>query len=291
MRELGRRLAVAGVGIPFTVMILYLGGWYLTVVIGICALLATRELYALAAAQGVRPFFWIGVPGSLGMVLLAGWGRSYQVAAPWELGLVFGALLLCSALSIGRRWPEGRPVAAVSVTILGILLGGGTLSFAVFLRHFFDLPGSDGSAAALPGAFLVAFPMAVAWLGDTGAYFVGSLYGKRKLIPSVSPGKTVEGGLAGLACAVLVGGIMGWFFLDFHSQNGLSALLGAGLGLVMGVGAQLGDLAESVMKREAGVKDSGDFFPGHGGMLDRFDALFFTVPMAFFLVNLLLLRP
>jgi phosphatidate cytidylyltransferase len=133
--------------------------------------------------------------------------------------------------------------------------------------------------------------MAVAWLGDTGAYFVGSLYGKRKLIPSVSPGKTVEGGLAGLACAVLVGGIMGWFFLDFHSQNGLSALLGAGQGLVMGFGAQLGDLAESVMKREAGVKDSGDFFPGHGGMLDRFDALFFTVPMAFFLVNLLLLRP
>ena len=133
---------------------------------------------------------------------------------------------------------------------------------------------------------MVVFPMAVAWLGDTAAYFVGSLYGKRKLIPSVSPGKTIEGGLAGLACAILVGGVMGWFPLEFHADNGLSALIGGSLGLVLGIGAQLGDLAESVMKREAGVKDSGDFFPGHGGILDRFDALIFTIPMAYVLISL-----
>jgi len=291
MKELGRRVAVAGVGIPFTAFILMVGGWTLAVVIGACGLLATRELFSMAEAQGIRPFSWIGILGSLAMALLAGAARSFQVAAPWALGLIFGAFLISAALAIRNRWPDGRPLAAVSVTILGILLGGGTLSFAVFLRHLPDLQAAEGSPYLLPGVALVAFPLAVAWLGDTAAYFVGSLYGKRKLIPSVSPGKTVEGGVAGLACAVLVGGLMGWLFLGFHADNGLSALIGGCLGLVLGIGAQLGDLAESVFKREAGVKDSGDIFPGHGGILDRFDALIFTIPMAYVLISFFWFMP
>ncbi len=291
MRELGRRVAVAGVGVPFMVFILWLGGWPLAIVIGICGLLATRELFTMAEAQGIRPFSWIGIPGSLALVLLAGAARSFQVAAPWAFGLIFAAFLLSAALAIRNRWPDGRPLASVSVTVTGILLGGGTLSFAVFLRHLPDLPVAEGSAFVLPGVYLVAFPMAVAWLGDTAAYFVGSLYGKRKLIPSVSPGKTIEGGVAGLACAVLVGGLMGWLLLGFHANNGLSALIGGCLGLVLGIGAQLGDLAESVIKREAGMKDSGDFFPGHGGMLDRFDALIFTIPMAYVLISIFWFLP
>jgi phosphatidate cytidylyltransferase len=263
------------------VFILWVGKWPLAIVIGACGLLATRELFSMAEAQGIRPISWIGLPGSLAI----------QVAAPWAFGLLFAAFLLSSAVAIRNRWPDGRPMASVSVTVMGILLGGGTLSFAVFLRHLPDLPVAEGSAFVGKGVFLVAFPMAVAWLGDTAAYFVGSLYGKRKLIPSVSPGKTVEGGVAGLACASLVGGLMGWLFLGFHADDGFSALIGGCLGLILGVGAQLGDLAESVMKREAGVKDSGDFFPGHGGILDRFDALIFTIPMAFVLISVFWFLP
>ncbi len=139
---------------------------------------------------------------------------------------------------------------------------------------------------SLGGPALVAFPIAVTWVGDSAAYFVGSLLGKRKLIPAVSPNKTVEGGVAGLVGSLLVGAVMGWRFLQLHPSPAFSVVLGAGIGLLLGVGAQLGDLAESATKREAGVKDSGRLLPGHGGFLDRFDALMFNLPLAYVLVQL-----
>jgi phosphatidate cytidylyltransferase len=132
----------------------------------------------------------------------------------------------------------------------------------------------------------VGFPIAVTWVGDSLAYFMGTHFGKRKLIPPVSPGKTVVGGVAGLVGSVLVGALAGWVFLDFHPQVALSVILGAAMGLILGVAAQVGDLAESVTKREAGVKDSGNLLPGHGGVLDRFDGLIFNLPLAYLLIHL-----
>ncbi len=283
--QLGRRVAVAAVGIPLGLVLLYLGGWILTAAMGVIALLATRELFALGEVQGVRPFSAVGMAGSLALVLAAGAGRSFAEAAPWQLGIILGVFLLTSALAVKLRWPDGRPMAAISLTLLGVVVGGGCFSFAVFLWHLPLTVTWVGAGLPTPGLLLVAFPLAVTWVGDTFAYFMGRRFGRRKLCPPVSPGKTVVGGIAGLVGSVLVGALVGWVFLTFHPHTGVSVALGACMALALGVGAQVGDLAESVTKREAGVKDSGNLLPGHGGVLDRFDGLIFNLPLAYLLYH------
>jgi len=276
---------VAAVGIPFALAFLYVGGWALTVAMAVVSLLATRELFALGEAQGIRPFTWLGLLGSLSLMLVAGAMRSFPAAAPWQLGIVFGVFLVASAMAVWLRWPGGRPLAAVSLTLVGVLCGGGCFSFAVFLWHLSPSLEWIGSRFSYLGLLLVAFPIAVSWVGDTAAYFTGRRFGRHKLIPAVSPGKTVEGGVAGLLGSVLVGALGGWVFLALHPQPAVSVAVGAGMGLLLGVGAQVGDLAESVTKREAGVKDSGTLLPGHGGVLDRFDSLIYNLPLAYLLFH------
>jgi phosphatidate cytidylyltransferase len=123
-------------------------------------------------------------------------------------------------------------------------------------------------------------------MGDSGAYFTGRRFGRRKLIPSVSPKKTVEGGLGGLAGAVGTAALL--HFLVLRTIPGLDLSFAWILltGFLLGISAQVGDLAESVLKREAGVKDSGSLLPGHGGILDRFDAILFNVPLCWFLFEI-----
>jgi phosphatidate cytidylyltransferase len=163
---------------------------------------------------------------------------------------------------------------------------GGGFSFAILLRYLPEMGGWPDSHFWNPGPVLLAFPLAVTWTADTAAYLVGSKFGRRKMIPSVSPGKTMEGGLASMASAIGVGILAGWAFLGLHPDLGVSAFLGGVMGFLMGLTVQLGDLIESLFKREAGVKDSGRLLPGHGGVLDRFDALIFTLPLTYCLVRL-----
>ena len=139
---------------------------------------------------------------------------------------------------------------------------------------------SSGSAWA--GALVVALPLAATWLGDAAAFFVGSAWGKGGLAPSISPNKSwvgVWGGLGGAAVAGVV-----WFLVSGPRLPGLpvaGVLPAASIGALVGLAAIVGDLAESLLKRGAGVKDSGRLFPGHGGVLDRLDALIFTLPTAY----------
>lgn len=286
-RELGRRLAVAAVGIPLTLVVIFLGGWVLAGVMGVVAALMAREFYRIGRARDVDAFTWIGIPASGALVLMGGAHSSFSHAAPWAMALLMSTLLLSFAAAVWLRGSDGRPMAAVGTTVAGTLYGGGALSFAVFLRHLPDAGGAGGGDLPLQGTALLAFPLAVTWVGDSAAYLLGRRYGRRKLIPSVSPGKTVEGGVASLVASILTGGGLGWFLLQLHPEPLLSALLGGGVGLALAVGAQVGDLAESVMKREAGVKDSGSLLPGHGGAMDRFDALVFNLPLTYALVSLI----
>ena len=117
------------------------------------------------------------------------------------------------------------------------------------------------------------------WASDTFAYFIGSRWGRRKLCPEISPGKTVEGALGGLGGTLLVVGWLGSAFAGLQLEQ---ALL---LGCLIGVAAPVGDLVESRLKRYAGVKDSGAILPGHGGMLDRIDSLLFVVPVVYFYIG------
>jgi len=289
--DLGRRLAVAAVGIPLALVVLVTGGWLLTVFVCALAVMATVEMNDLVSARGIETFRWLGILGAAVLILLAGWTREFSLWAPWALATLLLLFFAASALAVKRRNPEERPLMAASLTLVGALYWGGCFSFAIFLRHAPDSWAWPDPILTHRGPLILAFPLAVTWTADTAAWFFGSLFGRKKMIPSVSPGKTVEGGIAGLSSAALAGGLMGWLFLKMHPDPAIAALIGGVMGLMMGFIVQLGDLIESLFKREAGVKDSGTLLPGHGGILDRFDALIFTLPFThglLFLVGRLL---
>jgi phosphatidate cytidylyltransferase len=270
---------VAAAGIPLAVLIIYLGGWLLGGVLAVVAALGAREFYTLAPDETVA-FGWLGAMLAAALPLIATFHLDYRLFAPWAFALVLGIALLASALSIWLRWPDGRPLDAASRTIMGALYTGGALSFWVLLRA---LPEAGG-ATAFHGAALLIFPITVTWLGDTFAYGFGSRWGRAKLIESVSPNKTVVGAVAGILGSVLAGGIYARLWLSEVPEFALSWTVGAALSVPIAIAGQVGDLAESVIKRDAGVKDSSRLIPGHGGVLDRLDAIFFTVPLTYVLV-------
>lgn len=150
----------------------------------------------------------------------------------------------------------------VAVAFFGLwYIGGG----------FFYLPELRSAGNGM-GHLLVA--VLTTWAVDVAAFFVGTILGRHKLAPTLSPGKTVEGALGGLAAGLVVAAVGGHFF-------GMLPVASLGMGLAVGVAAQLGDLVESSLKRAAGAKDSGSFLPGHGGLLDRFDSLLFVLPVVY----------
>ena len=195
------------------------------------------------------------------------------------VAVVMVAVLALVAVAIWQRGVDGRPLAAVAVTLFGVVYTGGTLSFAYALRYH---RWTIGAAA---GTALLFLPVVLTWASDTGAYFVGRAIGRRKLIPAVSPGKTVEGAIGGLVASVLAT----WLYVAFVLRPvGHLSLTPSGMvifGVLLSAAAQLGDLAESLFKREAGVKDSSRLIPGHGGVLDRVDSLLFALPVAYFLLD------
>ncbi len=282
--ELRARVFVAAVGIPAALFLVHLGGWYLTGLMALAAVFAANEFLLLASAGGGRPLRGLGVSAAAALVLLAGIEPDFAVWGDRALALLLVVGLSAFCAGVLRRGVDDAPLLSASATVACALYTGGTLSFAVLLRH---LPEVGGASAAHPweGTLLVLLPVSVTWVGDSAAYFVGRKVGKKPLAPRVSPGKTVEGGVAGLAGAAAAGVLMGVVLEDLPNFP-VSPLAGGVMGLALGVAAQLGDLAESVLKREAGVKDSGTLLPGHGGALDRLDALFFTVPLGYGLLVL-----
>jgi phosphatidate cytidylyltransferase len=281
--ELFKRVAVAAAGIPAAVVVLYLGGWVMG--IGVAALAAggAMEFYRLADKRGVRALRLVGAAGAAAYVLLATAFGPFG-ATSLMFWLTLGLLLVVTAAAIWRRGVEGQPLVAASVTLTGALYTGATLSCAMFLRH---IPGRGSSDLAIAGTAVVLFPLAITWINDSAAYFVGRAVGKTKLIPKVSPGKTVEGAAAGVVAGILTGVLYALYVLEPVAHVSLGALYGALIGAAVAVAAQVGDLVESLFKREAGVKDSGTLLPGHGGILDRFDALYFSIPVAYALLQAL----
>ena len=279
--ELGRRVAVAVVGVPVVLAAIWVGGWPLAALLAAAAALGAHEFYGLARARGIEPFAGAGIVASGALVLLAqGLGGTYAAWAPAALALVMLLLGACLVAAVWARWPTGEPVTAVALTVAGAAYTGGTLAFGVLLRA---LPSGVEGFSPVPwhGAAFLLLPLLATWVGDTSAYFAGRAFGRRKLFPLASPGKTVAGGVAGLAGAVAVTVAVAALALPAGGPLGVGVPLALALGVAMGVAAQLGDVAESVMKRWAGVKDSGTILPGHGGILDRVDALLLSVPVAY----------
>ncbi len=283
--ELRARVTVAGALIPVGLFVIWLGGWALGGLLGIFAALAAREFYNLAADRAARPFPWIGIAGSVLLVGLAIWNPNYSIWAPHAYMLLLLLGLTSFAAALFDRSIE-RALLSAAVTVSGALYTGGTLAFGLFIRALPEIQGAPLPPSFPPeGALLLMLPLCATWAGDTAAYFAGRRFGKRRLAPHISPGKTVEGAVAGLAGALGAGFALG-FALDGERLYPVPPAAAATIALVLGVAGQLGDLAESRLKREAGVKDSGRILPGHGGVLDRFDGLFLTIPLAYGLIVL-----
>lgn len=283
VKDLGARLAVSGIGIPVLLFILYRGGWVLGAPLVVLAALGAREAYRFAECRGTRPFPWIGMPVAAALVAVAVLKPGFQAFAPWALGGLGLLALVTLTLAIFARGPGGSPLGAVAVTLFGAAYAGLPLACVVLLHA---LPAQAGWGAMYPsrwmGLMVNLLPLAATMFGDAMAYFAGSAWGRRKLLPSVSPEKSWVGAAAGVSGAAVAGMI--WLAIAGHHLPGMPVeryATAAALGAVLGMGAIVGDLAESMMKREAGMKDSGHLFPGHGGVLDRLDALAFTLPMAY----------
>jgi|SRR5690625_394302 len=287
--ELARRTGAAVVGIPIAIGALYLGGWVLAALLALISLIGAAEFYRLAAKGGINALTSLGVIGAALFVLVGGFDPSFVATARWLWVVGVALLLLSSTIVILTHGVEGRPLASVATTLTGAILTGGTIVHALFLRHLLD--SEFGLWGRWDGVALVGFAIGLTWLNDSAAYFVGTAVGKRKLIPRVSPGKTVEGSLAGLSGAVIGGALYSRLILGDLVGLPIGFWGGAIGGALIASAAQIGDLVESLLKREAGVKDSGNLIPGHGGILDRFDALFFALPIAYwYLATLLWIR-
>ena len=282
--DLPRRVGVAVVGIPAVLAALYYGGWVLGALITLAAAAGAVEFFRLVRARGGRPFTEIGVGSAAALVVLATAWPTPGSFAPLALYLLVGAALLALGLGVWRRWPAGAPLDDTASTVLGVVYTGGALSFVPLLRA---LPETMGMTTdPVRSATFVLLPLLVVWASDSAAYFVGRAVGRTKLAPHASPGKTVEGSLAGAAGGMLAAWLVAEWSMSGSSGIVFDVRLVLGLGLVIAVVGQVGDLAESVLKRQAGVKDSGRILPGHGGALDRLDALLFAFPVAWFLLQL-----
>ena len=294
--ELTKRVAVAAIGIPIAVVVLYLGGWALAALLALIAGLGAAEFIRIARQREVFPVPAVTIGGALTFVLIAAVWPTPAQSAPWFWLLTTALLLLATSAVIWTRGVEGRPLASGAATLLGALLTGGTLTYAIFLRNAlaqspFRFESGDLNSVIVggwAGFSVVAFPLAVTWINDTFAYFGGRRFGKHKLIPRVSPGKTREGTMAGLIGSILTAYFYGHFVFELWLGLPFGIIAGVAGGILLSAGAVIGDLAESLLKREAGVKDSGTLLPGHGGVLDRFDALYFTLPIAYWFLLIVL---
>jgi phosphatidate cytidylyltransferase len=281
MGNLGRRVIVAVIGIPVAFGFVYSGELVLALFLATLGALGAGELYRLARARDGQPFDVIGAALAAGFPVGAHLVRTGVIDRPMSaMGVLF---VVVAGLAVWGRAPDERPLEAVAITVFGAIYCGGTLSFGYALRHH---PWVIGAVA---GTALVLYPVVITWSTDIAAYFVGRGLGKRKLIPAVSPGKTVAGAVGGFAAAVVVAVVYNRTVLRPMAHLALAPGTALGLGAILSVVAQVGDLAKSLFKREAGVKDSSNLLPGHGGILDRLDSLYFVLPVAYLLLGRLLL--
>jgi phosphatidate cytidylyltransferase len=250
------RLATAAIGMPLTIIFVVLGTPWLVYGVIAVIIVGIAEFYRMVERAGYRPIWEAGMAGGILFALEAAWPR------PWQSAVLPALLIYTVAVYLRRGRPE-RVLPNTALTLFGALYVGYLMSYVLRLRAL-----EGGSASAL----LVIFSV---WAADSAAFFVGLAAGRRKLLPQVSPNKSVEGAAGGVAAGVLAGVICGG---AFHIPLPMAAAVGG----LCAVASILGDLWESAIKREVGVKDAGGILPGHGGILDRFDGLLFAMVVGYF---------
>ena len=265
MNDLLKRVGVAILGIPLILFLIYKGGVFFLVFILFVNALALWEFYTIHHGKGIFPFRKSALAAS--SLALCGFFAFPNLAEVWlilPLFLIFPAQL---------RTPRGSGSLNLVYTIAGMVYIPLFLALLLHLRLNFDvfLPQVDAPTAG--GLFVITMIISL-WLCDTGAYFGGKTLGRHKLAPNVSPNKTIEGTVTGFLAAVA-----GFWLLGSWLLPGVPQSFTLWAGVLVGSVGQIGDLIESRFKRDAGVKDTSDLLPGHGGILDRFDSLIFISPV------------
>ena len=261
MSNLWSRLLVAVVGLPLVLGLVWLGHWYLFALVLVAGLIALHEFYVMT-----RPLRPIGIAGHAGLIGIL---FAVQVSTlTWALGVLLATIALAFLLK-GLGGTSGSATVSVGATLLGPAWIAFGLGFVLLLR---DLPGHGR---------LAAFTLLLAvFADDTFAYLGGRLLGRHKLAPALSPAKTLEGFLAGTAACVFV------TFVALYHDRATYLSIGQALllGLAIAAAAPAGDLFESMLKRDMGVKDTGELLGGHGGMLDRLDSILFSSVAAYYVI-------
>ena len=268
------RFLSAFVGVPILLALAILGGWPYVVVVAGASVVGMLEVATMLIGAGFRPVRVVGIVLAVAIVLDA---LSSDVR-------VMPAILVL-AVAGGLFWMMRRPDSSGAlvdwaVTIAPAIYVGGTLHYFIPLRAM-----PDGN-----GLFWVLAVLVCTWTNDITAFFVGRRWGKARLAPRISPGKSVEGAIGGVVGALIMAVLLGPILTAIHMALGLptadvpSGVRLAGLGATIGVCGVIGDLMESFLKRQLGAKDSGDLIPGHGGILDRIDSILLAVVGAYFYV-------
>ena len=286
--DLPARLVTAAVLVPAVIWLVVLGGLpYLAAVIAF-VLLGQRELYRLIEEKGAHPLVNYGLAGGAALPLVA------YVGSETHATVVMTATLLAVMIRQVGKEQIAEALVSISGTFFGVVYVGWLLAHAIVLRNFHRaVVAHFGQAEALrlgivpgTGIFLVLFCLSAVVLCDAGAYFVGRRFGRRKLAPRISPSKTVEGAIGGLAAGTLGALAAKGVFEIFWPE--LSAALGwwaaVALGFVVSVAGMIGDLVESLLKRDARAKDSGQLLPGMGGVMDRIDSPLLGIPVMYYLM-------
>jgi phosphatidate cytidylyltransferase len=287
-KDLLTRLATAAVLIPFVLWTIAQGGlFYLAVVIGI-GLLAQHEFYGLIVDKGARPIESVGLAFGAAVIVLAYFGTEYQAML-----LMTATLLTLMVAQLGQNQIH-EAMASISGTFFGVFYVAWLLSHAVLLRNFDSAAAAHHDPAMLvtlgvtpeTGIFLMVFALVPVVLCDAGAYFAGRAWGRRKLAPEISPNKSVEGALGGIIAGVLAGLLTKYLF-DLLRPDWSAALpwsLSIFFAFALCVVGIVGDLVESLLKRDAEVKDTGALLPGMGGVLDRIDAHLLGLPTLYYMM-------
>jgi len=243
-------------------LVIFASPWFYLLVLGLVGSAALYEYFRLARAMGVRPQPWVGYVAF--WTLFAGLGIDGLAAAAWLPGIIMAAFLAAML----RRDSMRERVQGLMSTLLGAFY------LSVLLYPIFPLRFAFGERLGMRWTLVL---LAVIWAGDTTAMVVGKTLGRTAFAPTLSPKKTNEGAVAGLLAGILAGALLRQLaFPELPMRHVLFA------SLLIGIFGQLGDLAESLLKRAAEVKDSSQLIPGHGGVLDRIDSLLFAFPALYF---------
>jgi len=308
-----QRVIIAVIGIPLVIFLTMAGGIYFFILIAAISGIALREFYRLSAAKGAAPLIGMGMTAGFVLNLaffypqlhtfIVGVAANTGIQIPFpsqaQLAVIATILIILSISIVELFRNHGSPILNISTTLFGIMYVPLFLSTLIHLREIFipmDIPiyryfplvtqgqMPDVSATIYRwGGYTIVSLFAMIWICDSAAYYFGRAFGKHKLFPRVSPNKSWEGTIAGFLFAVIAAVAAKYLVLEYLSVGNAVVV-----GIIVGIFGQIGDLVESLLKRDAGVKDSSSLIPGHGGVLDRFDSLLFVTPLVYLYIDYIL---